>query len=258
MMEHDNAVVSCTVADGVGHILLNRPEAMNAITVELGRRLEEALRELAGTVRVIAIRGAGGNFSVGGDFHELERLRAGGAEALTPLFENFGRACSSIAELPVPVVALVEGYAMAGGFELMQACDIALVRADATLADNHVNFGQVPGGGGSQRLARLVGRQRALGHILSGDRLTGEQAAGWGVAYRSLPPAEFEDGAAAFLARLAGKEPVALEKIKKLVCDGLRMPLPDGLALELATVVEHVSGDAAAGGIAEFTKGKGA
>ena len=258
MTTPDKAPVSATLDGAVGRIVLDRPEAMNAITVELGRQLEQALRDLASTATVIVIRGAGGNFSVGGDFHELERLRAGGPAALRPLFENFGRACAAIAELPVPVVAVVEGYAMAGGFELMQASDIALVRADAKLADNHANFGQVPGGGSSQRLPRLVGRQRALGHILSGERLSGAQAAEWGLAYRSFAPEDFEQGVAAFTERLAGKDRTALGKIKKLVYDGLRLPLADGLDLELATVVEHVGGASAGAGIATFTQSKGA
>lgn len=242
----------------VGHVVLNRPEAMNAITVELGAQLERALVDLAQdeAVHVIVIRGAGGNFSVGGDFHEVERLRGGGAEALRPLFVNFGRACGAIANLPVPVVAAVEGYAMAGGFELMQACDVALVRADAKLADNHANFGQVPGGGGSQRLPRLVGRQRALGHILSGDRLSGQDAAAWGLAYRSFAPEDFDAGVAEFAERLAGKDRQALTKIKQLVYGGLRMTMEEGLALELSTVVEHISGDSAGAGIAGFTRGE--
>lgn len=258
MTTKDEPVVVARLDGAIGRIVLNRPDAMNAITVELGRRLEDALRELAAVATVVVIRGAGGNFSVGGDFHELERLRADGAGALKPLFENFGRACSAIAELPVPVLTVVEGYAMAGGFELMQASDIALVRADAKLADNHANFGQVPGGGGSQRLARLVGRQRALGHILSGERLSGAQAAEWGLAYRSFAPEEFEDGVAAFTERIAGKDRLALGKIKKLVHEGLRGSLAEGLALELRTVVDHLAGESAGAGIAAFTQSKGA
>lgn len=78
---------------------------MNAITVALGAQLETALRELAPKVRVIVLRGAGGNFSVGGDFHELQRLREQGREAMSELFANFGRACSAISELDVPVIA---------------------------------------------------------------------------------------------------------------------------------------------------------
>jgi enoyl-CoA hydratase/carnithine racemase len=256
-MTKPDTVVRTSQDGEVGHLLLDRPGAMNAITVELGRQLEAALTELAASVTVIVIRGAGGNFSVGGDFREVERLRARGPLALTPLFANFGRACSVIATLPVPVIAAVEGYAMAGGFELMQSCDIALVRADAKIADNHANFGQVPGGGGSQRLPRLAGRQRALGHILSGDRLSGADAVAWGLAYRSFSAEEFDNGVQTFAERLAGKDREALGKIKRLVHDGLRLPLEDGLALEMATVVEHITGESAGAGIAGFT-GKGA
>lgn len=246
-------VVRTRVDGAVGHILLDRPEAMNAITVELGRRLRDALTELAASARVILIRGAGGNFSVGGDFRELERLRAGGPEAMAPLFDNFGRACAVIATLPVPVVAVVEGYAMAGGFELMQSCDIALVHERATLSDTHANFGQIPGGGGTQRLPRLVGRQRALAHILSGDRLTAAEAVDWGLAYRCLPDEGFEEAVAQFAERLGGKDRQALSTAKRLVHEGLRLPLEDGLALERAAVLDHIGGAAAGAGITTFT-----
>src|ERR671930_1700202 len=139
------------VVDGVGWLTLNRPNAYNAITTELARALEQALLDVAEGCDVIVIRGAGGNFSVGGDFKELERLRAAGQDAMRELFEAFRAACGVIAQLPVPVVAAVEGYAMAGGFELMQACDFAIVSEEARIGDNHSNFGQVPGGGSSQR-----------------------------------------------------------------------------------------------------------
>ncbi|MBH0776729.1 enoyl-CoA hydratase/isomerase family protein [Nocardia sp. NEAU-351] len=236
----------------VGHIVLNRPRALNAITTELGRALHDALVDLASRTRVVVIRGAEGNFSVGGDFRELERLRAQGPDAVRPLFENFARACAVIPDLPIPVVAAVEGYAMAGGFELMQACDIAVVRSDAELADNHVNFGQIPGGGGSQRLPRLAGRQRALGHLLGGEPLSGDEAAAWGLAYRSLPPETFEAGVQALAERIAGHDPAAVSGIKNLVHNGFELPLPDALAVELDAVVAHVTGDAAARGIAAF------
>src|SRR5579859_4511210 len=184
--------VLTTVEGGVATIVLNRPQARNAITVALAAGLGDALRPAAEQARVIVIRGAGGHFCAGGDFGEVSRLRAGGADALRPLFETFVGACELIAELPVPVIAAVEGYAMAGGFELIQSCDIAIARDDALLADNHLNFGMIPGGGGSQRLPRIAGPQRALGLILSGDRLTGAQAQQWGLVYRAVPAAEFE------------------------------------------------------------------
>ncbi|HEV7980362.1 enoyl-CoA hydratase/isomerase family protein [Amycolatopsis sp.] len=243
-VELSNSVAGDVVVvsrDGaVGNIVLNRSAAMNAITVDLGMRLEQGLRELAESVAVIVLRGAGGNFSVGGDFDEVERLRRIGPAALYPLFENFGRACSAIAEIDVPVVAAVEGYALAGGFELMQASDIVLVSNDAKIADMHSNFGMVPGGGGSQRLARLVGRQRALAHILTGDRLSAAEAVSWGLAYRNYEPAEFNEAVREFGLRLASKSPRALRTVKRLVHDGLGKPLADGLAMEIDAVVAHL------------------
>ena len=249
------SVVEYDVTGGVGRILLNRPDQLNAITVELGQRFEAALRDLGDRpdVTVILVRGVGGNFSAGGDFHEVERLRADGPSALVPLFVSFGRACAAVAEIDPPVVAAVEGVAMAGGFEFMLAADIALVRDDARIADNHVNFGQIPGGGSSQRLPRLVGRQRALGLLLSGERLSGGDAVECGLAYRSFAPEEFDDQVEAFVTKLAGRRRDALTGIKRLVHDGLATSLEAGLALELERVVAHISGEAGGAGVDSFS-----
>ncbi len=251
-------VVLTSVAEGIGRITLNRPEAMNAITVELGAQLEAALRDLGSRadVHVVLVRGAGGNFSAGGDFEEVQRLRAGGADALRPLFENFGAACRAIGEIRPPVVVAVEGFAMAGGFEFVQAADVALVRSDARLCDNHINFGQIPGGGGSQRLAPIVGRQRALGHLLSGDRISGSQAADWGLVYAAYAPAEFDAEVEAFVATLAARRPEAAAGIKRLVRYGEARGVEAGLAAELDAVLAHISGEAGADGVSAF-RGKG-
>jgi enoyl-CoA hydratase/carnithine racemase len=236
----------------VAHVTLNRPEARNAITVALAEALRDTLGTAARQADVIVIRGAGGNFCAGGDFHEVSRLREQGADALRPLFETFIGACELIAELPVPVVAVVEGYAMAGGFELIQSVDVAVVRDDAVLADNHANFGMIPGGGGSQRLPRILGTPRALGHILLGDRLTGEEAARWGLVYRSAPAGGFEDAVERVVAGLAAKDRDALARIKHLVREGLRGPLTDGLAMEVEATLAHLGGERAGAGIGHF------
>lgn len=243
------------VVDGpIARVTLDRPEAMNAITVALARELEAALLTAADTegVRVVVIRGAGGSFCAGGDFDEVQRLRAAGPEALRTLFEQFAAACAIVGEMPQPVIAAVEGVATAGGFELMQACDIALVRDDARICDNHVRFGMVPGGGGSQRLPRLVGRQRALGHLLSGDRLTGADAVSWGLAYRAYAADEFDAGVEQFVTDLAARRPDAVAGIKRLVREGLAGTLDDGLALEIDTVVAHIAGEAGGAGVSSF------
>jgi enoyl-CoA hydratase/carnithine racemase len=237
------SVVQSTIADGVGRITLNRPERMNAITTELATGLEHALNTLSGepAVNVVVIRGAGKNFCAGGDVAEVEGLRSAGPQALRTLFDAFRRACDVIATTEVPVVAAVEGVAMAGGFELMQAADIVLVSDDAKIADNHINFGLIPGGGSTQRLPRLVGHQIALGLLLSGDRLSGRDAVRLGLAYRSFASQDFDEGVDQFVSNLAGRDRSALVAIKKLV-DGARPgPPAQGLDDEISAVVAHIT-----------------
>lgn len=244
------SVVQSSIADGIGRITLNRPEHMNAITTELAGDLERVLQTLSRdpAANVVVIRGAGKNFCAGGDVAEVESLRSAGPQALRTLFDAFRRTCDAIAAVEVPVVAAVEGVAMAGGFELMQAADIALVSDDAKIADNHINFGMIPGGGSTQRLPRLVGRQTALGLLLSGDRLSGADAQRLGLAYRSFAPQDFDSQVDQFMAELAGRDRRAVVAIKRLVA-GAR-PQAQGLDDEINAVVAHICGR----GVAEFSR----
>lgn len=252
------SVVLTEVDSGVATITLHRPDQMNAITVALGSELHQAIRRCAtrADVTAVAIRGSGGNFCAGGDFDEVERLRATGTDALRTLFTNFGDACRAIAECPVPVIAVVEGVAMAGGFELMQAADIVLVRDDARIADNHIRFGQIPGGGSTARLAGLVGRQQALGLLLSGDRLSGVDAVRLGLAYAHWPADDFDREVAEFLATLAGRRRDAVAGIKKLVYESLSRNVTASLDAELDAVVAHISSDAGQDGVTSFATRK--
>ncbi len=197
---------SCDPVSGrsaVGRITLNRPDRMNAITVALaprsGARHPRASAAIPRSTSSSS-RGSDGNFCAGGDFDEVQRLQAEGPDALRALFTAFRRACDAIAaRRSCPVVVAVEGVAMAGGFELMQAADIVLVSDDARIADNHINFGMIPGGGSTQRLPRLVGRQTALGLLLSGDQLSGAEAVRLGLAYRSFPQVDSTTGVRPFV-----------------------------------------------------------
>ena len=130
---------------------------------------------------------------------------------------------------------------MAGGFELMQAADIVLISDDAKIADSHINFGMVPGGGSTQRLPRLVGRQIALGLLLSGDCLSGPDAVRLGLAYRSFAPHDFEAGVRDFVTQLAGRDRAAVIRIKKLVVGAQQQSLAHGLDDEIAAVVGHIT-----------------
>jgi 2-(1,2-epoxy-1,2-dihydrophenyl)acetyl-CoA isomerase len=184
-----DAVVRSWTSGRTGHVLLNRPQARNAITVELASALAEAIETLAANEEVgaIVIRGAGEDFCAGGDVHALAQLRGRGRAAMAELFGAFARALRAVTSVPVPVVAAVHGHAVAGGFELMQACDIAIARTDARIADIHSRFGHVPGGGSTQRLPRIVGRQRAMGP--DPDRRRDQRRAGRGLG-TGLPGGE--------------------------------------------------------------------
>ena len=248
--------VSVSTTGGVGTIILNRPEQLNAVNIELALGLQQALLTLGSdaAIKVILIRGAAGNFCAGGDFAEVERLRGGGPVALSSLFEVFRAACDAITVAEVPVVAAVEGVAAAGGFELLQAADIVLVSDDARIADNHIRFGMIPGGGSTQRLPRLVGAQQAMGLLLSGDRLSGTDAVRLGLAYRSFAPPEFDEAVERFAATMAGRERSALVTIKRLVVSGLQTSLDSGLDEELVAVVDHISRGAGRNGASAFSQ----
>jgi enoyl-CoA hydratase/carnithine racemase len=238
----------------VGEVVLNRPAALNAVTTVLARAFVEAVDGLvADGARALVVRGAGGTFCAGGDVDELVALCDHDPAGPAALLDAFAAMCAAVTHAPVPVIAAVDGYAMAGGFELAQSCDIVIVATDAQLADNHARYGLVPAGGGTQRLPRLVGRQRALALILTGDRLDGEQAVDWGLAYRAVPSGEVVDAARGIAARLAGLDAAALAAIKRLVRDGLALPLDEALARERATVIDHLARPAALAHLAAVT-----
>lgn len=246
-MSGAEGTVTAVIDGAIGRITLNRAEQMNAVTVALASELAAALHGLGRRrdLNVIVLRGSGGNFCAGGDFDEVERLRAQGPAALKVLFAEFRRACDTIAEIDVPVVAAVEGVAAAGGFELMQAADIVLVSDTARIADNHIRFGMIPGGGSTARLPRLVGRQQALALLLSGDRLSGGDAVARGLAYRSCPATDFEHEVDVFLRQLAGRSRQAVVSIKRLVGTGLSGALDTALTNETDAVVRHIIGSGA-------------
>lgn len=245
--------VRVAVEDRVGRLTLDRPEVRNAISVELASELAAGVRELAPQVDVIVIRGAGGTFCAGGDVAELDRLRLTGRAALAGLFGAFREALVAVAAAEVPVVAVVEGHAVAGGFELVQACDVVVAAESAVLADIHSRFGQVPGGGGTQLLPRLVGRARACALILTGDSLTARRACDWGLVYEVFPDAELDAGVADLIARLTRGSRAARTAAKRLIRSGLELPLAAGWDAETEAVLDHLTGTGGAAAVEAFT-----
>jgi enoyl-CoA hydratase/carnithine racemase len=231
----------------VGHVLLNRPRVLNALNYTVVLELEQAVRELETLARVILIEGAGGHFCAGADLRYVAET-----QKMREFIEQINRAFFCIERAPIPVVAAVQGYALAGGFELMQACDVVIVAENAVIGDQHSNFGLIPGGGGTQRLSRLIGRQRALALLLSGDRLNGQEAVAWGLAYRSVPFTQLAEQSLAFAQRLATKSQGGLKALKYLVDCGSEKVLTEAVELEVDTFLEWVRGRDAQEGLRAF------
>jgi enoyl-CoA hydratase/carnithine racemase len=246
--------VLVAVEGRVGRLTLNRPRTRNAICVGLARELAAGVRRLAPEVDVITVRGAGGTFCAGGDVAELDRLRLTGRAELAALFLSFRDALRAIAQAEVPVVAVVEGHAVAGGFELATACDLVVAAESAVLADIHARFGQIPGGGGTVLLARLVGRARAGALILTGDSLTARQAHGWGLVHEVHPDTALEAGVADLLRRLTRGSRAARAECKRLIREGLELPLSAALEAETEAVLDHLLGEGGAAAVASFAE----
>jgi enoyl-CoA hydratase/carnithine racemase len=197
-------------------ITLNRPEEMNPLDWSTVQALGAALEALAHdpSVRLVAITGAGRAFSAGGDmkrYRTLERDPKAFPEFLADLHYVFGR----IATHPKPVIALVNGIAVAGGLELVLFCDFALMASSARIGDAHLPYGQMGGGGVLTMLARMVGPARARELILSGRLLQADEALSWGLVSRVVPDGELISVARELAETIAKKSPLAVANAKQ-------------------------------------------
>ncbi|MBI3826444.1 MAG: enoyl-CoA hydratase/isomerase family protein [Candidatus Rokubacteria bacterium] len=227
------------VTDGVATVTLNRPDVHNAMNDVMRRELTSCFTALVtdDDVRVVVVTGAGERaFSAGADIREFVAPTGavGFREHRKRLdFRQVMDRC------PQPIIAAIRGYAFGGGLELALACDIRFAGDDARLGLTEIDLAIIPGGGGTQRLPRLVGRGKALEMILSGVRLPAAEALAIGLVERVVPAAEVLPTALAFARTLAGKAPVALRYAKEAVVKGRGLPLADGIRLEndLATLL---------------------
>jgi enoyl-CoA hydratase len=225
---------------GVATITINRPKVLNALntqTLDELRRVMLACRH-DDAVRCVIITGAGEkSFIAGADINELSvqtptggRQHAMTGQHVLDLIENLGK----------PVIAAINGFALGGGCELAMACTIRMAADTARLGQPEINLGIIPGYAGTQRLARLVGRGRALEILLTGDHLTAAEAHRLGLVNRVVPGAELMSEVTKLATALAAKAPIAMRYIIDAVNRGLDMALPDAQVFE-ATLFGLVS-----------------
>jgi enoyl-CoA hydratase/carnithine racemase len=233
--------------------VLDRPEQLNAISPELLRDLNLACAAIEDDrgVRAVALTGAGRAFCAGADLHVVEEL-APDAARWAEFMDLWHRVFDRIERLPPPVIAGVHGLALAGGLELTLVCDLVVADEGARLGDQHANFALVAGGGGSQRLPRLIGARRAKELMLLGGGLDARQAHDWGLVNRVVATGTVETATLALARELAEKSGAASRTVKLLVDRGLGMELRAGLELEKQQVAAHMRTQDAAAGLRAF------
>jgi enoyl-CoA hydratase len=228
----DYQAITYAVAEHVATVTLNRPDVHNAMNEAMRRDLTRCFDAIAvdDGVKVVVVTGAGERaFSAGADIREF-------VEPLVPVrFREQRRRLDfrqAMDRCWQPIIAAVNGFALGGGLELALACDIRIAAAGATLGLTEVNLAIIPGGGGTQRLPRLVGRGKALELILTGARIPADEALRIGLVERVVPGGEAVKAATELARSMAAKAPVALRYAKEAVVKGLELPLADGLRLE--------------------------
>jgi enoyl-CoA hydratase/carnithine racemase len=216
----------------VGEVIMNRPEAMNALSTDQVRRLGEAAGQLAADdqVSVVIISSALERaFCVGADLKERRAFNNDDLRRQRPVFQE---AFGALRAMPVPVIAAVEGFAMGGGCELALCCDLIIASATATFGLPEVGLGLIPGEGGTQLLPRRIGLNRAADLLMTGRWVGAEEALRIGLADRLVPKGAARTAAVELADDIATKSPISLRAVKRALRQGLDVDLASGLEIE--------------------------
>jgi enoyl-CoA hydratase len=224
LLARDGAVATMT---------LNRPAVLNALNAELLDRLEATLATIDAddAIRAVILTGAGERaFAAGADIAELAGIVD--SVAGVAVARRGQRVTQQLEALRVPVIAAVNGFALGGGCELAMACDIRIASENAKFGQPEVNLGLLPGYGGTQRTARLIGPGAALLLCTTGAIVDAAEALRIGLVQRVVPQAALLDEARALAATIAAKAPLAVSATKRAIRDGAALAMADALALE--------------------------
>ena len=251
------ATILTELKESVFILTLNRPEAMNAFDREMIREVSSALEnaEKEEEVKVVIITGKGKAFCAGADLREITSFLEG-SHVKSLDFDNFSQTLNGMLEkiqkLRKPVIAAINGHALAGGLELAMVCDLAVCAANAKLGDQHANVGLIPGSGGSQRLPRLIGLRKAMELLLTGDTISAEEAERLGLINKVVRPEELLEASMELAGKIAKKSPLVSRALKTLVYQGIEVGLDTALELERGALVRHHSTQDMREGIQSF------
>jgi len=246
-----------TIAQGIQTITFNRPKALNALNRELLNEFSQALEEVVSNeaIRVLVLTGTGGKaFVAGADINELAHLDTLKAK----VFIHRGLSViNKLAELPIPVIAAVNGFALGGGLEIAMACDFIYAAENASFGQPEIKLGIIPGYGGTQRLPRMIGPGAAKELLYTGKMISAEDARRLGIVNTVTAAGTLMDEVMACAREMASKGRVALRAIKQTVNQGLSVDLASGLRMETdAFALCFASSDAKEGTAAFLEKRK--
>jgi len=222
--------VTLEVDQGVGTIRLDRPK-MNAIDEQLHREVRAAALEAGerADVRAVVLYGGERVFAAGADIKAMSSLDR---TAMVAWGRELTNSFTAVARLPKPVIAAITGYALGGGYELALCADFRVMGGSARVGQPEIQLGVIPGAGGTQRLARLVGPAKAKDLIFTGRHVGAEEALEMGLADAVVPDEEVYATAVAMARKFAAGPPLALAAAKRAIDEGLDGDLATGLALE--------------------------
>ncbi len=224
----------------LGLITFNRPKEMNPLNWATVKEVKAVFENLSSSkkIRVLAFTGAGKAFSAGGDLKAYQKLYRD-EDAFRGFLNDFRSLNNSISSVRQPVIALVNGYCVAGGLELMLACDFAYAGESAKIGDGHANFGQVGGAGSNVRLPRTILPPKARELLFTGKLLSADDAFNWGLVNRVVADGRLLEAGLEFANTLASKSPLGIGIIKEVCNSGLDMHLEDALQFEIEKVVHY-------------------
>jgi 2-(1,2-epoxy-1,2-dihydrophenyl)acetyl-CoA isomerase len=220
------------IRDGVARLTLNRPEKLNSFNVQMHEEVQEALKqvEVNANTRVLVLTGAGRGFCAGQDLADRAAVPASGPPDLgLSIGKYYSPLVRTLASLPLPVVAAVNGVAAGAGANLALACDLVIATKSASFIQSFAKLGLVPDTGGTYSLPRLIGTARALGLALLGDKLSAEQAVNWGLIWCCVEDTEFHPTVEALIQHLAAAPTKGLAYAKRAI----RMSAQNGLDAQL-------------------------
>lgn len=249
LLEHADRVVSLT---------LDRQEALNAITPGMLDIIERAiaLGSEDPATSALVLRARGRAFCSGADLKAARARAAGGdgGRAEAAFLDAFRRTVLALRAAPFPVIASVQGLAIAAGIELVLACDLVVAAESARFGDAHANYGLLPGGGGSVLLPRRIGVSRAKYLAFTGEFLPAATLHHWGLVDVLAPDEALQTVTAELLERLRSKSPLGLRRMKRLIDDGLEQPVEVALRNELVASAAHRHSEDRNEGLAAFAE----